>query len=327
MRESLWFEIIMFLVLMSGMACIVFATWYDLRQAWLRRRQGSRLSRRPQVTAIITARSSEGLTNCIRSIRRLRYRQCDIIVTVPSSIHKEEKRAIRDAALGCRVYIARKQASRETRIRNAYQRGQRGELVLLLDVSQTIITTSLTSPIRVLQESSEVGVVFSPVLQQPVSVYGLAMFLGNLTWRFVMKAQSILGIYRSRKLFSGRLVRREVVTKPAYYRYVFDSTTALKGARVSDWLFLHIAGYVAAVLAGVVLVYVGTLAARLQTVEPLWLMWIIATLWMAVTIWLDDSLQFWRRVEYTLYLPVSYFVIVSVATVGVIRKLSYRRLF
>lgn len=327
MNESWWFEVIIFLILITGTICVVLATWYDLRQARLRRRWSPRLSRRVQVSVIIDARSSEGLADCIRSVRRLRYRQCDIVVTTPNNIHKEQKRAIRNAALGSRVYIARKQVSKEARICNAYRRSQHGDLVLLLDASQTVVALSLAPSIRTLQESGRAGVVLSPALQQPVSMYELATFLGNLTWRFMMKAASAAGVYRSSALFSGRLVRREVVTKLGRYRYAFDSITTLRGTRVSEWLFLRIVGYIAVAIACAVMVYAGALAAQLQTVEPLWLVWVIATSWIVVVVWLDDSIRFWQRVECTLYLPVSYFVIMSTVITSTTRKLLYRRLF
>lgn len=330
MNMSWWFGVGLLAAAMIAIVCVVLASLYDIRRIRMFHKARHTRTRRPHMTIMIEVRhANDDVAACIRSVRRLRYRRYDIVVFADSRASIQAKRIARSAASRGRVYIARKVSSPEILIRSAYRRSQRGEFVLLLDASQSFVSSSLNQAVTSLEANhSTAGVVLGSALSPVMSMKSMIETMGWLSWKLAAKACAMTGLYRSRNMHTGRLYRREMIDgKVRRHRLTYDSQTMISGAVKSQWLLARVGGYLVAAGLIAIITYAGIMAASLQTTEPLLLSWLAVVFWVGITIWLDDAMRLQERIGLTVCLPVSYFAIAGAIVVNSAGKVLHRRTF
>lgn len=314
------FFVLLGITTLVGLICLVFAAIYDIQAA--RRYKAVERYRavrpRPHVTFMIyQASANDELLSCIRSIRRLNYRHYDIVVYVDSVATQLVKTQAKLVSNLARTYIARKAVTKATLIRNAYRRSQQGEYVILLDATTPIDARSLGRTIDMMSLHQAIdGIVFSSTAYSIGSLSQLVAMIHHLTQRTINKALMALGLYHHRRLSSGALYRKQAIFQTSRRRIIYD-----KYLRVRSLQLMTNVGLLIACMLTAVFVYAGILAASLEAVTPLVSSWLLVVVWVCAVVWSDDTLRLRCRLDMTLSLPVSYFAIVGVTTISIMKKL------
>lgn len=326
MNHGWWLEIGLIGAASIGILCVILASVHDMRQIYLIRKNQRRNRRRPHVTVLIAMhQATDDVAACIRSVRRLRYRHYDIVVYAGNDISKDAKRMARQTAPQARAYIARKAMQENILIRRAYERSGQGEMVLLLDGSQTISSSSLNHAVTTLGcDTAATGVVLGPAIRPVTNIREMVEAWQSLSQKLLTKSVVATGLFRTRTIRAGRLYRKEQIMSVTPHRITYDSKTTINAPVSYAWLPAKIGRYLLTAGMIAIVIYASVLAATLQTSMPLLLTWLAVMVWIFVTIWLDDTVEFWQRIGLTICLPLSYFAIIGKVVASGLEKIAFR---
>lgn len=316
-------------IVLLASVCVLFAAFYDVRQIRRLRTGPTANRRRPHVTVLVALRDqSDAVDNCLRSVRRTRYRRYDIVVYAASRVSADTKRAARNLVTKkTKVYIARKPVDEQTLVQRAFERSQRGEMVLLLEATHTIESSTLNQAVELLGRKDVTSVVMGRRIMPAIGFSEMIDAIYYLSQRMVQKALSAAKVGRATTLRSGRLYSSRLVKHPTGHRPEFDAQTIVNRTEDHEQLWQLALKLIASVSLLALILYAGWQAAYMQKPELLSLLWVVGVVWIGVTIWLDDMLPWRDRLGLTICLPIGCFVVAVGMTIRSSVKLLRRATF
>jgi glycosyltransferase involved in cell wall biosynthesis len=326
-------EIILVLFLTVAFVVLMGANIYDIKQAVRRKSlrktwQKFLWSKKPSISIIVYAKDSAGtIESCLDGIRKSRYPHFDIVVadnssdddtrvTVRSYIQKYPK-------LPIRLYSKRQRGDRAQVIYQSYRRSQKGDLVLVIDASNSISDLFLRDSaarfvyddeLQVLRYnvrglgSDSITLLFYRFQQLSRSL--MAKFYGLLS-KYRADSSLDVGMYRQGAFVkavkkSGVCGQYDSGLVVSDYSVMDDKTAIVRQFAKGGTSFYHLAFAGFSILLQTYSMY---LAATLQSKMLLTVGWLAVALWLLLATWSSEVLSTKDKITIAVCAPFMYFLI------------------
>lgn len=302
----------------SGLVVILGASLYDM-QAIARRRQLLELAaklrkpRQPHITVLVyTKNSSATIAACLTSVWRSHYRNYDIVVidNISTDTTKQVIANYRQkhSKLPLYFYVKRKASDRLSALRQGYAKSQKGDIVLILDATATVLPSFLRqSAVRFVADPS-LGALRPNEYQRDIA--GLALLLGRLlqlSRNMTSKFAALLSIMPVDNGQVNTLYRKSFFVKNnktlrIFCRYDGGLVVSLSVNNLRFSLILPL-------IAALFMTYFMYVAATLQSSSLLAFSWLIVAVWLLVAIWSDEAASRVSKAVLSFCMPAVYFLV------------------
>lgn len=334
-------EIILIVAVLSGVAIIFAATWYDVRTIKNMARLRALTSNLPKtqqpfVTILIyTHDNASTISECLNGIAANDYKRHKIIVADNAS----SDRTLQEVATYKRLHPTshimvrtRKQpTNRLTALREAYKATRKNELLLILngtdDVGATVLK-EVAGHFLLNRRLSLLSLRISTKFDH--RFYTLPVQFIQLTKNIVFKALSVRGMFKNNSYSSPVMVRSTIftskLTKTPMSDYVSSIVVTTSNNTQTDGqtsAIKNILTIIITLLPVLIMSYLFYTAATLQSNIMLSLSWLLTVLWLIVVIWSDEAMAFKNKLELLITTPFMYFIL-YVALIGSLCKVIWR---
>lgn len=316
-----------------GLVVIMGASLYDMIAISRRRRLDDvRQSRLPHVTVLVYAQESQAVVAaCLESIEHNQYPHYDIVV-VDNATVSAARRAVtvyrqQHPTRVIYFYGKRKTTDRLSALRAGYKKSQRGELVCVIDATNTLeLRTLHRCAARFATETSLQALWLREHLHGEASISLLLRRSMNVSQTLYYKCRSLLFEKHVCAAESGVFSRQEAFLRHATLPGVYESTVWMTRqpvqydnamfppvlprmdvvSRSTLWRSLRVMGVFYSLFLVTYFLYT---AANLQSSSLLMLSWAASSIWFAVGIWSDESATWLEKIAFSFCLPMLYFLV------------------
>jgi len=327
-------EAILLFFLVVAFLVVIGASVYDIRQA-SRKKVLAKVSaklrrvRKPTITVLVYAKnSSDSIAGCLRSIKRNRYSRFDIVVADDSSTD-DTRRIVRRfiekyPLLPLRLYSSRLNRDRcEVNIQG-YSRSQKGDLVLIINASNTIPASMLKDCATRFASDEKLNVlefdIYSAHLDSITMTYYRFLQLSKSLFR---KFLSLILIHKVNAINGGTIYRQPAFRNtcraqiiPGRYDsglMVADDSANNDMTALSNMLTLgkenRLSYWIIAIAAILLQTYSMYTAATLQSTTLLTIGWFATAVWLLIAVWSSDPLKVSGKIKLTFFAPIIYFLV------------------